>query len=421
MADSCGLSITFNNGPNIDASVGSNTMEVSLGNNNINCTLGQSGNISTSITESVYNYAIQENIISFTINNGGSFNCTLINGGSINLTTNGIKGDPGTTDYNELQNKPNLDNYITSTALTNGLATKVDKVAGKDLSTNDLTSSLKENYDGAHSHSLLTSGNPHSVTKADLGLNNVPNIDCSTTSNIEDSLNKRFVTDSDITLLLNTSGVNSGDQTAETVTYTESLSVKDVLDQLLYVTPLVTLSGGSSYEKGETVASVALTWTINKDIISQSLNNGIGSIIPVSTRNYTHSSQSITSNRTYTITVNDGTNNAISSTSVVFYSKRYWGVSENTSLNDAQIIALSSEFSTSRVQTRTFDCTGGKYFYFAFPSSFGTPSFTVNGLSFSDVNLTTQNFTNSSGYTESYYVYRCNNLQNSNSILVGVS
>ena len=51
-----------------------------------------------------------------------------------------------------------------------------------------------------------------SITKSDVGLGNVPNTDCSTSANITDSVNKRFVTDAQKTVIGNTSGTNTGDQ-----------------------------------------------------------------------------------------------------------------------------------------------------------------------------------------------------------------
>lgn len=69
----------------------------------------------------------------------------------------------------------------------------------------------------AYDHSQLTSGNPHNVTKTDVGLSNVANTDTTTTANITDSSNKRFVTDAEKTKLSNTSGTNSGDETASTI------------------------------------------------------------------------------------------------------------------------------------------------------------------------------------------------------------
>jgi hypothetical protein len=54
------------------------------------------------------------------------------------------------------------------------------------------------------------------LTKNDLELSNVVNLDTSTTANITDSTNKRFVTDAQRTVLSNTSGTNTGDQDLST-------------------------------------------------------------------------------------------------------------------------------------------------------------------------------------------------------------
>lgn len=60
----------------------------------------------------------------------------------------------------------------------------------------------------AYDHSQLTSGNPHNVTKTDVGLANVVNIDTTTTANITDSSNKRFVTDAQLTTIDNAASKN---------------------------------------------------------------------------------------------------------------------------------------------------------------------------------------------------------------------
>lgn len=51
------------------------------------------------------------------------------------------------------------------------------------------------------------------LTKSDVGLWSVVNADTTTTANITDSTNKRFITDAQQTVLTNTSGTNTGDQT----------------------------------------------------------------------------------------------------------------------------------------------------------------------------------------------------------------
>ena len=60
----------------------------------------------------------------------------------------------------------------------------------------------------AYDHSQLTTGNPHNVTKTDVGLSNVANSDTTTTANITDSSNKRFVTDAQLTAIDNAATKN---------------------------------------------------------------------------------------------------------------------------------------------------------------------------------------------------------------------
>lgn len=76
---------------------------------------------------------------------------------------------------------------------------------------------------------IANTSNPHSVTKAQVGLSAVPNLDTSTTANITSSTDKRFVTDANLVVIGNTSGTNTGDQTnitgnAATVTTNANLT-----------------------------------------------------------------------------------------------------------------------------------------------------------------------------------------------------
>lgn len=205
------------------------------------------------------------------------------------------------------------------------------------------------------------------------------------------------------------------------VTYDAPYGTVDAaLDALFYVnTDISAFTGGSNNEIGSTVNNVNLAWTINKAIISQSINQGIGALDP-SLRALNLTGLGITTNRTYTLTVSDGSTIDNASTSVQFFNKRYWGVSAETDLDDAQIIALSGELATARQQTRVFDCSGGRYFYFAFPASFGTPTFKVGGLSFTDMVDVTRSFTNASGFASSYQIWRVNSIQTGSAINVEV-
>lgn len=198
-------------------------------------------------------------------------------------------------------------------------------------------------------------------------------------------------------------------------------TVKEALDQLLYISPDITsFTGGGTYEKGSTVNSINLSWTLNKEVTSQSINQGIGDL-EVGLRKYDISDANLTEDTTYTLTVSDGKNSDSASTSVLFRQKRYWGVSTETSLTNEQILALSQEFSTGRNQNRTFDCSGGKYFYFVIPTQYCNGiQFKVGGLSFTGIEETTIQLTNASGYEASYNVYRCSNIQTGSAINVEV-
>lgn len=191
-------------------------------------------------------------------------------------------------------------------------------------------------------------------------------------------------------------------------------TVDDALDSLLYVTPNITsfTNNVGSVEIGSTVTSTTLTWTIDEsaDLTDQTLNQSIGSVGTV-VRQYIHS-DSYTTDRTYTLTITDGVNPDNASTSIYFRHKRYWGTNANTSLNDAQIIALSSELSTSRSMSKSIT-SAAAYIYFAWPSSWDSSppaTFTVNGLNNTAWTYVTRNFINASGYTEEYRIYKSDNL-----------
>lgn len=218
-------------------------------------------------------------------------------------------------------------------------------------------------------------------------------------------------------------GTEVTDVKAQNVEYIngEFTTVQQALDSLLYVAPVIkSFNGGGTYEMGQTINEVNLSWSINKEVQTQSLNQGIGSI-DASLRSYKHSGVNITNNTTYTLTVSDGTNSVSRNTSINFRQKRYWGTSTKSSLTKEDILAMSQEFSTSRAQTRTFDCSGGKYFYFVIPSQYCNGiSFKVGGLAFSAMSSETIQLENASGYTSSYNVYRPINIQTGSAISVEV-
>ena len=206
-------------------------------------------------------------------------------------------------------------------------------------------------------------------------------------------------------------------------TYT---TVQAALDHLLYVAPSVSLSGGSTNEKGSTVVDVSLAWTCNKIMATRALSAPVPAPDrdrgPGQNGSYTHLGASLTTTTTYSITVGDGTGFALSNTSVAFYNRRYYGTNASPGpLTNGQILALESmAFATGRGFTATYDCSGGKYIWVCYPASLGLATFTVGGF-LTIFDLTVQSVTNSSGYSENFNCYRSDVLQHGSGIVVVVS
>jgi hypothetical protein len=195
------------------------------------------------------------------------------------------------------------------------------------------------------------------------------------------------------------------------------------------------LEKGQSIGPTGTFPNISFGWSYSATPdTSQTINNGVGLVTPVSALSKLFVPvANITTDITYTLTA---VNNAIgynANTSIAFRSKRYWGVAaandpvgsgvvDTTSLAGFLDI-VNSEIATSRQTTKTFDCTGGRYFYFFFPVAFGTTSPQVQVGPFTSILTYVQTivgFTNAFGHSEDYYVYRSTNLMNSNSVVVQV-
>lgn len=204
-----------------------------------------------------------------------------------------------------------------------------------------------------------------------------------------------------------------GATTAAQVSYFngELVNVQEALDSLLYQAPKINAftNNVNTVEKGSVITSVVLNWDFNKTMISASINNGIGSVL--GQNSFVHTGQNITSNRTYTMTANDGTSSVGRNTSLVFENKRYSGTSANGNLATFDPATLqNSEFASSRAVVKTIN-GGGQYIYFCHPESFGIPTWIVNGFAFTAVEYVIKPFKNSKNFTENYFIGRLSTVQ----------
>jgi hypothetical protein len=101
--------------------------------------------------------------------------------------------------------------------------------------------------------------------------------------------------------------------------------------------------------------------------------------------------------------------------------KRYWGVSDTEILTDAAIKAMSNEYSSSKVKSVTYNCDGGRYFCFAYPSSLGLLTNTViGGLVYQDWVLEQRDFVNDYGVVIPFNIYRSYYKVNAPDLLVAL-
>jgi hypothetical protein len=199
-------------------------------------------------------------------------------------------------------------------------------------------------------------------------------------------------------------------------------TVKAALDHLLFVPMAVALSGGSAVERGLSIASVGLSWTISKPISAQTLA-GPGVPAIATADRVAIATGPFTADSTWTLTATsaDGSENKAASTTLAFRSRRHWGTAAADTLDDLDLLALlSGELATGRSQSRVFTAAD-EYLWFAWPQEFGAPSFAVGGLPSTAWVETVRAHTNQYGHTRSYRLYRSQYRQNGAGISVVVS
>lgn len=188
-------------------------------------------------------------------------------------------------------------------------------------------------------------------------------------------------------------------------------TVQDALNKLLYVETAISLNAvpaPGTYEIGSTINSIEFNWTIDRPVVSLVFNNDT---LDTGIKSYTFTGE-LKKDKSFTLTVNDGIQSSSRSVSYSFRHRRYWGVSSIPASYDSNfIIGLSNkEYATSRTKgSFNLNAGVGKYMYYCFPASWGTPVFNVGGFDGGFIKEATIDFTNASGHTESFVIWRSEN------------
>lgn len=178
---------------------------------------------------------------------------------------------------------------------------------------------------------------------------------------------------------------------------------KDIAD-LKYVPIDITHISNSVgvVEMGRTVNGVILSWTTNKTPVSLTVD---GESVDAAAESI-QLDTSITANKTFTVIATDERGaTASATTSITFHNGVYYGVGTPTT----NILTLNKKLQSGKDLTFTVDAGDGQNILFALPTRYGTPNFNVGGFDGGFHKINPINFTNASGYTESYDVWVSDN------------
>lgn len=158
-------------------------------------------------------------------------------------------------------------------------------------------------------------------------------------------------------------------------------------------------------ELGRSIASVTVTWKLNKSPVSQNVN---GTDVDPADRSVVIDGP-FTSSKTFTVTATDSEDNTTKgSTSINFYNGVYYGALAVGALpTNEEILALARSLQGGRGVNISWTPVSGKRPSYACPTRYGTPKFTIGPNEYEWKKLGTLSFTNGSGnYTENYDVWQ---------------
>lgn len=194
-------------------------------------------------------------------------------------------------------------------------------------------------------------------------------------------------------------------------------NAQEIFDYLLYVPIAINsfTATTSTYEIGISISALGFNWSLNKSgIISQTLTGPhnpivLGILERAATVTFT---PDLASSSTFTLTVDDGTQVAVRNKNVNFYNGVYWGNSVlPITVDSTFILSLTRKLQSGRGHSFSSNAGAGIYVWYAHKKSLGIANFVAGGFAGGFEPPITVSFTNASGYTEDYYVYRSTNPQ----------
>lgn len=171
----------------------------------------------------------------------------------------------------------------------------------------------------------------------------------------------------------------------------------------------------SLVEMGTRVQSLAINWSYNRDIVSQTLDNE-GVETGLRTKTITGE---FTNTKTVTLKAQTASGSSVTKSATLnFYNGVYHGKSSSTNYTADLIKSLTKTLTNTRTRNITVNATAGEYIYYCLPTRLGVPTFAVGGFEGGFDKVQTLEFENAAGYTESYDIYRSGNAGLGNTTVV---
>lgn len=186
---------------------------------------------------------------------------------------------------------------------------------------------------------------------------------------------------------------------------------KKKIDDLAYTKIAINslTATNSSNEIGATVTASDIAWALNKEPKTQKIQfaSEAAENLDKSIRKKSYTGKTVKANTNIVLTVTDERDASVSRTvTIAFQPKIYWGKTNKASLANADILALEgSALAGGRGRSFTVNAGAGEKIVYAIPTSFGTPTFNVGGFDGGFTKAQTLEFTNASGYKQSYDVW----------------
>ena len=164
-----------------------------------------------------------------------------------------------------------------------------------------------------------------------------------------------------------------------------------------------TSNAAGTHEIGKVIESVKLSWEINKEPVSQTLD---GEMLAADVREMSVTGP-ISTDKSFSLSVTDDRNvTDKASTSITFLNGVYYGALEyGADIDSAAVLGLTKKLQSGRKVDFTVTPGEGQRPAYALPTRYGTPTVKIGGFEYAWEKVATFDFTNASGYTESYDVW----------------